>query len=118
MVFAMHLPDLVFVYLATVQPQHLTTVSAFIAIEQFGYGFGFTSLMLYMMMVAQGEHKTAHYAICTGFMALGMMLPGMISGWIQQQVGYQHFFIWVCLATVPAFLMAALVKVDPEFGKK
>ncbi|HZX27490.1 MAG TPA: MFS transporter, partial [Telluria sp.] len=105
MVFGMHLPDLVFVYLATAQPQHLTTVSAFIAIEQFGYGFGFTSLMLYMMMVAQGEHKTAHYAICTGFMALGMMLPGMWSGWLQDHIGYPHFFTWVILATIPSFLV-------------
>ncbi|TFW11595.1 MFS transporter [Massilia arenosa] len=118
MVFAMHLPDLIFVYLASAQPQNFGLVSACIAVEQFGYGFGFTSYMLYMMMVAQGEHKTSHYAICTGFMALGMMLPGMASGYIQDHIGYQHFFIWVCVATIPAFIMAALVKIDPDFGKK
>jgi PAT family beta-lactamase induction signal transducer AmpG len=70
-----------------------------------------------MIMVADGPHKTAHYAICTGFMALGMMLPGMVSGKIQELLGYQDFFIWVCVATIPAFVMAALVKIDPQFGK-
>jgi PAT family beta-lactamase induction signal transducer AmpG len=118
MVFSVHLPDLVFVYLASAMPQSLALVSACIAIEQFGYGFGFTAMMMYMIMVADGAHKTAHYAICTGLMALGMMLPGMVSGRIQEYLGYQHFFIWVCVATIPAFIMAALVKIDPEFGKK
>jgi PAT family beta-lactamase induction signal transducer AmpG len=118
MVFAVHIPDLVFVYLASAQPQNFYLVSACLALEQFGYGFGFTAMMMYMIMVADGEHKTAHYAICTGLMALGMMLPGMVSGRIQEFLGYQHFFIYVCLMTIPAFLMAALVKIDPEFGKK
>jgi MFS transporter, PAT family, beta-lactamase induction signal transducer AmpG len=118
MVLAVHLPDLVFVYLATALPDNIYLIAASIAAEQFGYGFGFAAYMLYMIMVADGPHKTAHYAICTGFMALGMMLPGMASGWIQQQLGYQHFFIWVCIATIPAFLMAALVKLDPAFGKQ
>lgn len=118
MVFAVHLPDLVFVYLSSLQPQNFYVISAFIAVEQFGYGFGFTAMMLYMIMVAEGEHKTAHYAICTGLMALGMMVPGMFSGDIQAWLGYQKFFVWVCLATIPAFLMASLVKIDPEFGKK
>jgi PAT family beta-lactamase induction signal transducer AmpG len=118
MVVSVHLPDAVFVYLATALPQHVGLVSACIAVEQFGYGFGFTALLLYMIMVSEGEHRTAHYAICTGFMALGMMLPGMASGWIQQQIGYQHFFVWVCVATIPAFLMAAQVRIDPQFGKK
>ncbi|MBC7860159.1 MAG: MFS transporter [Burkholderiaceae bacterium] len=118
MVLAVHLPDLVFVYLASALPQNIYLIAACIAAEQFGYGFGFAAYMLYMIMVADGPHKTAHYAICTGFMALGMMLPGMASGWIQQQLGYQHFFIWVCIATIPAFVMAALVKLDPAFGKE
>lgn len=118
MVFSVHLPDLVFVYLATVQPQNFYLIAANLAIEQFGYGFGFAAYLLYMIMVSEGEHKTSHYAICTGFMALGMMLPGMASGWIQQQLGYQHFFIYVCAMTIPAFIMAALVRIDPEFGKK
>ena len=74
--------------------------------------------MLFMIMVAEGEHKTAHFAICTGFMALGMMLPGMFSGWLQDNVGYRYFFLWVVLSTIPGFIVAALVKIEPEFGKK
>jgi PAT family beta-lactamase induction signal transducer AmpG len=117
MVFAVHIPDLVFVYLASALPQNLVLVSGCLALEQFGYGFGFTAMMMYLIMVAEGEHKTAHYAICTGLMALGMMVPGMVSGKIQEVLGYQHFFIYVCLMTIPHFIMTALVKIDPEFGK-
>jgi PAT family beta-lactamase induction signal transducer AmpG len=118
MVAAVHLPDLVFVYLATALPHNIVLITAAIAVEQFGYGFGFAAYLLYMIMVADGAHKTAHYAICTGFMALGMMLPGMESGRIQEYLGYQHFFIWVCVATIPAFILTALLKIDPAFGKK
>jgi PAT family beta-lactamase induction signal transducer AmpG len=118
MVIIMHLPDLAFVYLAYAQPTSYVLISAAVAVEQFGYGFGFTAYMLYMIMVAEGAHKTAHYAICTGIMALGMMLPGMSAGWIQEQVGYQHFFLWVIISTIPGFIVAALVKIDPEFGRK
>lgn len=118
MVVSVNLPDLVYVYLSSTMQSDLIVVSIGVAVEQFGYGFGFTAYLLYMIMVSDGEHKTAHYAICTGFMALGMMLPGMISGWIQEQIGYSNFFIWVCLATIPAFIVTALVKIDPEFGKK
>ncbi|MGZ3184431.1 MAG: MFS transporter [Telluria sp.] len=118
MVLAIHLPDLVFVFLASVQPQSFPLVCASLALEQFGYGFGFTALMMYMIMVVEGAHKTAHYAICTGFMALGMMLPGMASGKLQELLGYQHFFLYVCLMTIPAFAVAALLRIDPEYGKK
>jgi PAT family beta-lactamase induction signal transducer AmpG len=118
MVCIMHVPDLVFVYLATALPDKLVLVSLCLAVEQFGYGFGFAAFMLYMVLVADGEHKTAHYAICTGFMALGMMLPGMVSGWIQQQLGYQSFFIWACIATLPAFAMAARVRIPAGFGRE
>lgn len=118
MVFAVHLPDLVFVYLSAAQPTHFATICAFLAVEQFGYGFGFTALLMYMIMVSDGPYKTAHYSICTGLMALGMMVPGMWSGALQEMLGYKHFFVWTCLATIPAFAMAALVKIDPEFGKK
>jgi len=118
MVFIMHLPDLAFVYLSYAQPTNYVLISAAVALEQFGYGFGFTAYMLYMIMVAEGQHKTAHYAICTGIMALGMMLPGMLSGWLQEHVGYQHFFLWVLISTIPGFLVAALVKIDPAFGRK
>lgn len=118
MVFAVHLPDLAFVFLASALPQNIVVIGGCIALEQFGYGLGFTALMLYMIMVSEGEHKTAHYAICTGLMAAGMMIPGLYAGKIQELLGYQHFFMYVCLMTLPAFLMAALVKIDPQFGKK
>lgn len=118
MVCSIHLPDLAFVYLSYVQPTNFYVINAAVAIEQFGYGFGFTAYLLYMIMVSEGEHKTAHYAICTGFMALGMMLPGMFSGWLQENIGYRYFFLWVMLSTVPGFLATAFVRIEPGFGKK
>jgi MFS transporter, PAT family, beta-lactamase induction signal transducer AmpG len=118
MLLSVHLPNLAFVFLAYALPENIYIVATAIAVEQFGYGFGFAAYLLFMIMVADGAHKTAHYAICTGFMALGMMLPGMASGWIQEQLGYQHFFIWVCIATLPSLLVTAFVKIDPAFGKK
>jgi len=118
MVFIIHLPDLAFIYLSHVQPESFLLINAAVAFEQFGYGFGFTAYMLYMILVSEGQHKTAHYAICTGFMALGMMIPGMFSGWLQELIGYRHFFIWIILSTIPGFAVAAFVKIDPQFGKK
>ena len=118
MLLAIHLPDAVFVWLAYVQPGNIFLIGAGIAIEQFGYGFGFTAFMLYMIYIARGEHQTAHYAICTGFMALGMMLPGMWSGWLQEHLGYQHFFVWVLLATIPSFIVALRIPLEAEFGKR
>ncbi len=118
MVLIMHLPDAMFVYLAYAQPDNFFTINFCVAVEQFGYGFGFTAYMLYMIYIARGQHQTAHYAICTGFMAMGMMFPGMWSGWLQELIGYQHFFVWVMLATIPGFIVAALVPLDREFGKK
>jgi PAT family beta-lactamase induction signal transducer AmpG len=118
LVLTMHVPNAVFLLLAIGQPDHLWIVSAALAVEQFGYGLGFTAYLMYMILVAEGPHKTAHYAICTGFMALGMMLPGMWSGWLQDQLGYTHFFAWVLLATLPSFAMAALIRVPEGFGKK
>ena len=118
MLFAIHLPDVVFIYLAHAQPTDLKVIGACVAVEQFGYGFGFSAFMLYMIYIARGEHATAHYAICTGFMALGMMIPGMWSGWLQEQIGYPHFFEWVLLATIPSFLVTLFIPLDWEFGKK
>ena len=89
-----------------------------VSLTQLGYGFGFTAFMLYMLYFADGPHKTAHYAICTGFMALGMMVPGMLSGWLQEIIGYQHFFVWVMLATIPGFIVVAFIPLDARFGKK
>jgi PAT family beta-lactamase induction signal transducer AmpG len=117
MAFILHLPGLVFVYLSHAQPGTIGLVTVAMAIEQFGYCFGFASYLMYMIMVCEGEHKTAHYAICTGFMALGMMVPQMASGYLQEIMGYRHFFVWACLATIPAFAMTALVKIDPGFGR-
>jgi PAT family beta-lactamase induction signal transducer AmpG len=122
MMLSVHLPNLAFVYLSLALPDNIVLITLAIAVEQFGYGFGFAAYMLFMIMVADGDgknvHKTAHYAICTGFMALGMMLPGMISGWIQDQLGYPRFFIWVCIATLPSLVAAAYLKIDPAFGRK
>jgi PAT family beta-lactamase induction signal transducer AmpG len=118
MLLAIHLPDAVFIWLAYAQPQNLFAIGAGVAIEQFGYGFGFTAFMLYMIYIARGGQQTAHYAICTGFMALGMMLPGRWSGWLQEHLGYQHFFVWVILATIPSFLVALKIPLDAEFGKR
>ncbi len=118
MMLCVHVPNLAFVFLAYVQPSNVAVVATAIAIEQFGYGFGFAAYLLFMIMVVDGAHKTAHYALCTGFMALGMMLPGMVSGWIQTQLGYPHFFIWVCICTLPSIVIALFLKIDPAFGKK
>lgn len=105
MTLALSLPNLVYLYMAYLLPENLFVINACVAIEQFGYGFGFTAYTMYLMLFAEGEYKTSHYAISTGFMALGMMLPGMISGWIQEQIGYQHFFIWVMLCCLPVFFV-------------
>jgi len=118
MVLAINIPDLVYVYLAYVRPENFALISTCVAIEQFGYGFGFTGYMLYMLYLAEGEYKTSHYAIATAFMALGMMLPGMVSGKIQELLGYQHFFIYIMICTIPSFLVVKFVKIDPEFGKR
>ncbi len=118
MVLAMNVPNLVYVYFAFAQPTDFLIVCSGVALEQFGYGFGFTAFTLYLIYFSQGNYKTAHYAICTGFMALGMMLPGMISGWIQETVGYQNFFIWVCLCTIPGFLLIKFLNIPADFGKK
>ncbi len=118
MLIAINLPNAVYIYLSYYQPESFIIINACVAIEQFGYGFGFTAFMLYMIYISEGEFKTAHFAITTGFMALGMMIPGMISGWLQEIIGYQHFFVWVLIATIPSFIVAKYVPIDPEFGKK
>jgi len=118
MILAMNTPNLVFVYLSLAQPENVWLISSLLAVEQLGYGFGFAAYLLYMIMLARGQNQTAHYAICTGFMALGMMLPGMAAGWIQDQIGYVNFFIWVLIATIPSFAATALIKIEPGFGKR
>ena len=118
MALAMKLPDLVYVYMAYIQPENYYLISFFVATEQFGYGFGFTAYLLYMMMLSEGENKTANYAICTGFMALGMMIPGMFSGLLQETLGYKYFFNWVMLATIPGFILIKFLNINPNFGIK
>ncbi len=118
MVLAMNIPNLVYVYLSQSLPDSFMMISSAIALEQFGYGFGFTAYMLFMIYVSEGEHKTSHFAITTGFMALGMMIPGMFSGWIQELVGYPNFFLWVMIATIPAFIATWFIPLDKDFGKK
>ena len=120
MAACMTLPCLTFVYLSVVQPSSLVAISIAVAIEQFGYGFGFTAYMLYMMFFSEGEFKTSHYAICTAFMALSMMLPGFVAGYIQEAIGYVNFFWMVmvcCIATVAVTILARR-KVDPNYGRK
>ncbi len=118
MVFAMNLPNLVYVFLAFTQPDDLGIITASVVIEQFGYGFGFTAYVMYMLYISQGKYQTAHYALCTGFMALGMMLPGMVSGWLQELVGYKLFFVWVMVCTIPGFIIVNFLRIDPKFGTK
>jgi len=118
MVVAINLPNVAYVYLSQTMPENFAMVNVAVGVEQFGYGFGFTAYMLTMLYIARGEHQTVHFALCTGFMALGMMIPGMFSGWLQELLGYQHFFIWVMLATIPGFLVTWLVPIDRQFGKK
>lgn len=110
MTAAMNLPNLVYVYLAFAHPSNIWLISSSVAIEQFGYGFGFTALTYFMMLFSKGPQQTAHYAICTGFMALGMMLPGMISGYIQELIGYQYFFLWIMFCTIPSFIAVKYIK--------
>ncbi len=118
MVAAINLPNAVYILLACTQPQSQLLVNAAVGVEQFGYGFGFTAYMLYMIYISRGEHSTAHFAICTAFMALGMMLPGMFSGELQEALGYQWFFVWILVATVPSFIAASLIRVNENFGRK
>lgn len=118
MLIAMNVPNLVYVILAYYQPSSYTLISTFVAIEQFGYGFGFAAFLMFLIYIAQGENKTAHYAFGTGFMALGMLIPGSISGFMQEWLGYLDFFIWVMIATIPIFIVTKFVDIEPEFGKK
>lgn len=118
MAWSMSLTCLTFVYLSYVQDHSLWVVNLCVFIEQFGYGFGFTAYMLFLIYFSEGEHKTSHYAICTGFMALGMMLPGMSAGWLQETIGYRHFFVWTMICCLSTVLVCAFVKIDPTFGKK
>ena len=118
MILAMHLPIIGFILLSHFHPSSVIYIYLTVIAEQFGYGFGFAAFMMYLIYVADGESKTSHYSIATGFMALGMMLPGMVSGYIQDYLGYGNFFIWVFIATIPGLILSRYLIFPKEFGKK
>ena len=118
MALALTLPCLSFVFLAAFQPSNIWVISSCVALDQFGYGFGFTAYMLYLIYFSDGEFKTAHYSLCTAFMALSMMIPGMVAGYVQEMLGYTNFFIFVMVCCLVTVLVTFLLKVDPEYGKK
>lgn len=130
MALSLTLPCFLYCLLAMFQPQNFLIISAAIFVEQFGYGFGFTAFMLYLIYFSRGESKTSHYAFCTAFMALGMMIPGMAAGWIHEflsdydlfgfggATGYVNFFWWVMLCCIVTFAVCLKLKIDPSFGKK
>ncbi len=118
MVCAITLPNIVYVYMSYVLPSSLIIINVCVFFEQFGYGFGFTAYMLYLIYYSQGAFKTSHYALCTAFMALSMMIPGLFAGALQEAVGYRMFFIIVMIACSLTFIISAFLKIDPNFGKK
>lgn len=118
MLLALNLPNALYALLAITQTTSMFAVVGTVVIEQFGYGFGFAAFMMYLIYVAEGASKTSHYAIATGFMALGMMLPGMLSGYIQEWLGYGGFFTWVVIAALPAFVVLRFLKYPADYGKK
>lgn len=118
MAMALTLPCLSFVFLAAFQPHSLWVTGFCVALDQFGYGFGFTAYMLYLIYFSEGEFKTAHYSVCTAFMALSMMLPGMVAGYLQEWLGYTSFFIFVMVCCLVTVAVTFLLKIDPEYGKK
>ena len=118
MALSLTLPCLSFVFLAAFQPENIFLISSCVALDQFGYGFGFTAYMLYLIYFADGEFKTAHYSLCTAFMALSMMLPGMVAGYLQESLGYVWFFGFVMICCLVTVLVTGMLKVEPEYGKK
>lgn len=120
MILAINIPNTVYLLLAYFTPKSIYIIGSAIALEQFGYGFGFTAFMMYMIYIVRdsGEFQTAHFAFTTGFMALGMMLPGMISGYLQEYLGYTKFFVWVLLSMMPMLIIYRYINITPNFGKK
>ena len=118
MVLSLNLPNILYAVLAMTHTTNVYAVTGTVIFEKFGYGFGFAAFLMYLIYIAEGKSKTSHYAIATGFMALGMMLPGMLSGYIQKWLGYDGFFIWVAIAALPAILLLKYIKYPADFGKK
>ena len=118
MILALNVPNFFYYLLAYFQPESVFYAGLVVVVEQLGYGFGFAAFMMFLIYIADGPSKTSHYALATGFMALGMMLPGMISGYVQQWLGYDGFFLWVVAAAVPGILLVKAVKFPYDYGKK
>ena len=118
MVMAISIPDAVYLYMSLTQTDSAFLIASCVFVEQLGYGFGFTAYMMFLIYFARGESSTSVYALCTAFMALGMMLPGMMAGWLSDVLGYQNFFIWILVACSVTFIVTAFLHIDPEFGKK
>ncbi|TVP46604.1 MAG: MFS transporter [Mongoliibacter sp.] len=118
MILALNVPNVFYYFLAYFQPESAFFAAVVVIIEQLGYGFGFSAFMMYLIYVSEGPSKTSHYAIATGFMAFGMMVPGMISGFIQEWLGYDGFFLWVVAAAIPGILMVKYIKYPYHYGKK
>ena len=110
MILALNLPDIFYAYMAALQTESFAAVSSMVFIEQFGYGFGFTAYTVFMMQISRGANSSSHYAVCTAFMAAGMMLPGMVSGWLQNMMGYTTFFIWVTVCALPSLFIALYMR--------
>lgn len=118
MIVIMNLPNLAYWYLAAVQPESQVIIGALVSIEKFGYGFGLAAFLMFLIYIARGNHKTAHYAFGTALMAFGMAIPGAVSGYIQEAIGYEYFFIWVLISAIPIMILTPFIKLDPDFGKK
>ncbi|AWX43299.1 Putative transporter AmpG [Flagellimonas maritima] len=118
MLLALNLPNVLYAILAYTQSTSLFAVVGTVVLEQFGYGFGFAAFLIYLIYISEGISKTSHYAIATGFMALGMMIPGMLSGYIQEWLGYDGFFLWVVIAALPAFFVLRFLEYPADYGKK
>ncbi|WP_298488457.1 MFS transporter [uncultured Maribacter sp.] len=118
MLLSLNIPNILYAILAVTKTTSIIAVTATVAFEKFGYGFGFAAFLMYLIYIAEGKSKTSHYAIATGFMALGMMLPGMISGYMQEWLGYGGFFIWVVIAALPALILLKYIEYPAEYGKK
>ena len=114
----MTLPCLTFVYLSMAMPTDIAVISTCVFIEQFGYGFGFTAYMLFLVYFSQGPRSTSVFSICTALQALGMMLPGMIAGWMADRLGYTMFFWWVVGCCAVTALVSAFIRIDSEYGRK
>ncbi len=118
MLMALNMPNAMYALLAWSGNDSIWAVGGTVVLEQFGYGFGFAAFLVYLIYIAQGPFKTAHYALATGFMALGMMLPGMASGFIQEWLGYPGFFLWVVVAALPSLILLKFIRFPADFGKK